>query len=75
MERLLAVWKGFRRAMTTAITWTILGVLWVVLFVPGRLSLLILRRDPMSRRFPGGLDSFWQKRAADEGPKGPFRQS
>jgi len=42
------------------LTWALLLLVFVVIFVPGRLLLLLLRRDPLSRRREPARASYWE---------------
>lgn len=46
-------------AAGTALTWILLVPVYWLVFTPGRLLLLVLRRDPMRRAFPTQIPSYW----------------
>jgi len=50
--------KGF----ATAVTWICLVPLFWLVFVPGRLVLLLARKDPMCRAFPTTQKTYWVPR-------------
>jgi len=60
-NRLARLWRAASGAARAVFTPVLLGVVWVLIFVPGRLALVLLRRDPLKRRFPGGASSYWVK--------------
>jgi hypothetical protein len=51
--------SAFGRGVGLAISTILLTTFFFLVFVPGRLILLLARRDPMRRAFPGGDASFW----------------
>jgi hypothetical protein len=50
------------RAVGLAITWVLLGAVFAVCFVPGRLVLVLRRRDPMRRKRTAPPRSAWVSR-------------
>lgn len=44
------------------LTYLLLGLIFFIWFTPARLVLKLLRRDPMSRAFPTGLNTYWVSR-------------
>lgn len=47
--------ETFGRLVAQAFTWLVLALVFALIFVPGRIVLLALRRDPLQRRrAPGG---------------------
>lgn len=62
-----ALWAPLGRAVNKlvalllqALTWLLLLLLFVCLFIPGRLLLLLLRRDPLDRAFDPSRRSYWE---------------
>ena len=55
-----AVLDRTARGVTTVVTWILLGAVFVVCFVPGRLILVLLRRDPLRRAWEPGRPSYWE---------------
>jgi hypothetical protein len=53
VERLIAL-------LLRALTWLLLLLLFIAVFIPGRLLLLLLRRDPLQRRCEPGRPSYWE---------------
>lgn len=64
---LFARWEAFGRAfgrgVGVAVTWICLVPVFYLVFVPGRLILVILRKDPMGRVFPTHAPTYWVPRA------------
>jgi hypothetical protein len=54
-----AVLDGLVRVLLQAITWFILGVVFLLIFVPGRLLLALRRRDPLARRPDPAAATYW----------------
>jgi len=50
------------RAVGTALTWGLLALFYYVCFVPGRAILMVRRKDPLDRGFPGHKPSYWMDR-------------
>ena len=48
------------RGLTAAVTWILLGAVFLVCFVPGRLLLVLLRRDPLRRAWEPARSSYWE---------------
>ncbi len=64
------LYSAFQRALDALVGWISTGITWLLLvpffylcFVPGRLLLLLLRRDPMRRRWPCPDSTCWQAHA------------
>ena len=55
-----AALERFGRAVAAALTYLILGALFVLVFIPGRLLLALRRRDPLHRRPDPGRASYWE---------------
>jgi hypothetical protein len=53
-------WFGAR--VGTAITWILLAPMFYLVFVPGRLILMMRGIDPMSRKFPTDAKTYWVPR-------------
>lgn len=51
-----------------AMTWILLVPFYYLVFVPARLILLAAGRDPMKRRFPDKLESYWVAHRKAAGP-------
>lgn len=72
--RVFAQWERFGAwlglAVGTALTWLTLVPMFYLVFLPGRLVLLAMGRDPMNRKFPTNSPTYWVPRkpvgAADE---------
>lgn len=56
------------RLMATAVSWIILGLVFLLVFVPGRLFLLILHRDPIQRRPDPARTTYWEPLSPDLDP-------
>jgi hypothetical protein len=54
------VFKVFGHCVGVTLTWLLLVPFFVLVFVPGRLALLLARKDPLSRAFPGEGTTSWQ---------------
>jgi hypothetical protein len=67
MPALFACWEALGqaigKAVATAVTWLCLVPLFYLVFVPGRLILLLNRKDPMCRAFPTTQPTYWVPRA------------
>jgi hypothetical protein len=50
----------FGRAVAAVLTVVLLGLVFALIFVPGRLLLALLRRDPLHRRPDPGRTSYWE---------------
>jgi len=48
------------RGATAVVTWILLGVVFAVCFLPGRLLLALLRRDPLRRAWEPARPSYWE---------------
>jgi hypothetical protein len=57
VEQLL---RRFGRLVAIAFTWAVLALVFLLVFVPGRLLLLLLRRDPLHRRPDPRRASYWE---------------
>jgi hypothetical protein len=58
----LALERGFRefgRWVGLALTWALLVPFFFLVFVPGRVVLLLSRKDPLQRAFPGDGQTSW----------------
>jgi len=62
-----SLWAPLGRAVNKLValllqglTWLLLLLLFVGLFIPGRLLLLLLRRDPLDRSLDAGRKSYWE---------------
>lgn len=51
---------GIVQALLQGFTWLVLGLVFVLMFAPGRLILLIRGRRLLSRNFRAGAQSYWQ---------------
>jgi len=47
------------RVVTRGLTWILLAPFFYICFTPGRMILLLTRKDPMDRIFPDQRPSFW----------------
>ena len=52
--------KAFGRAVGVVLTWALLVPFFGMVFAPGRLLLILRRKDPMDRLFPNEGVSGWQ---------------
>ncbi len=50
----------FARLVASAVSFLLLGLLFLLCFIPGRLLLVVLRRDPLHRRWEPKSASYWQ---------------
>ena len=48
------------RGVTAIVTWFLLGAVFVICFLPGRLLLALLRRDPLHRAWEPARPSYWE---------------
>ena len=65
-----AVAKG----VAAALTWVLLVPFFFLCFMPGRAVLLLLREDPLNRRFAPDEPTYWTPRTADQDPSQMRRQ-
>ncbi len=63
-----AVLERFGRIVAAAFTWLVLGLLFLLIFVPGRLLLAVLRRDPLQRKPDPSRTSYWEPLPPAPGP-------
>lgn len=61
------------RAVLAALTWLLLVVVFAAAFIPGRLLLAALRRDPLRRKPAPERDSYWEP-LPPSGGAGRFRR-
>lgn len=54
--------RWFGKWVGTAITWILLTPVFYLVFVPGRLILMMQGIDPMSRKFPTDAKTYWVPR-------------
>ena len=50
----------FGRALTAVLTILVLGLVFALIFIPGRLVLTLLRRDPLHRRPDPARSTYWE---------------
>jgi hypothetical protein len=55
-----AAFDRFGHAVAATLTVLLLGLVFALVFVPGRLLLALLRRDPLHRRPDPGRTSYWE---------------
>ena len=55
-----AAFDRFGHALAAALTVLLLGLVFVLVFVPGRLLLALFRRDPLHRRPDPDRTSYWE---------------
>jgi len=55
------VLDGIVRGLLQAITWLILGLVFALVFIPGRLVLLLRRRDPLQRSPDPSCATYWSE--------------
>ncbi len=48
------------RGVGAAVTWVLLGAVFVICFVPGRLLLAVLHRDPLRRAWEPARSTYWE---------------
>lgn len=69
------VLDGAVRGLLQAITWLLLGTIFFLVFVPGRLVLFLRRRDPLERRPDARRESYWHEVApSPRDPAAHFRR-
>lgn len=76
-RRFAPVQRGFDalgRGVAAAFTWVVLALLYLFIFTPGRLFLLLLRRDPLQRRPDSRRTSYWEPLPPPAGPERFHRQ-
>ena len=61
------------RLVGLALTWILLPLFFYLSFVPARIMLALRRRDPLGRRFPTALPTYWVDRPAT-GDKETYRR-
>lgn len=69
-----ALGQAIGKAVATAVTWICLVPLFYLVFVPGRLILLLTRKDPLCRAFPTSQPTYWVPRAPVKDPAAYQRQ-
>lgn len=69
-----AVLERFGRLVAAAFTWLVLGTIFLLIFVPGRLLLVFLRRDPLQRKPDPNRTSYWDPLPPAPGPSHFRRQ-
>ena len=57
---LQAALERFGRAVAALVTWILLGLVFVAVFIPGRVLIARRRRDPLRRRPEPGRASYWE---------------
>jgi len=57
---LQATLERIGRYAAAAFTWIVLGLVFLLIFVPGRLLLAVLRRDPLHRRPDPHRSTYWE---------------
>jgi len=55
--------QAFGKAIAGAVTWICLVPVFYLVFAPGRLILMLTRKDPMGRAFPTQAPTYWVPRA------------
>jgi len=66
--------KLLAKGVATGLTWVLLVPFFYVVFSFGRLCLILLRKDPLSRKFPGSAETYWDSRPPVRGPEHYGRQ-
>lgn len=69
-----AVLERFGRLVAAAFTWLLLGAIFLLIFVPARLLLFILRRDPLQRKPDPRRTTYWEPLPPSTGPSHFRRQ-
>lgn len=54
--------RWFGKIVGTAITWILMVPVFYLIFVPGRLILMLRGMDPMCRKFPTDAPTYWVPR-------------
>jgi hypothetical protein len=54
------VLEGVVRGLLQSFTWLVLGLVFGLVFIPGRVVLALRRRDPLGRRPDPSRASYWQ---------------
>jgi hypothetical protein len=67
-------WMGLGLVMGRISSPILLGVVWVVLFVPLGIVFRLMRRDPMRRKFPAPEASFWEPHPPEQKVDRYFQQ-
>ncbi len=67
-------WMGLGLILGRITTPILLGVIWLVLFIPFGIVFRVLGRDSMKRRFPGSEASFWESHAPSREARKYLRQ-
>lgn len=62
------VFESFGRLVATSFTWLVLSFLFVGIFLPGRILLLVLRRDPLRLRPDPRRTTYWEPLPPPAGP-------
>jgi hypothetical protein len=62
------------RGVTAVVTWILLGAVFAVCFLPGRLLLALLRRDPLHRAWQPARPSYWESLPRPKGAERFRRQ-
>lgn len=65
-------WLG--HAAGISLTWLLLVPMFYLVFLPGRLILILTRRDPMARKFPTTESTYWIPRKPVANPDDYKRQ-
>jgi hypothetical protein len=60
--------------LAAVVTWLLLGAVFAVCFIPGRLVLVVLRRDPMRRSRDPARVSYWEPLQCPRDPERFRRQ-
>lgn len=68
-----AVLDGLVRLILQAITWTLLALVFAVVFIPGRVLLALLRRDPLDQHGGATQTTAWHAVRITRKPDARFR--
>jgi uncharacterized membrane protein len=69
-----AGWMGLGLALGTVTSPVLLGLVWILLFVPLGLIFRVAGRDPLQRRFPSERDTFWEPHPPPRDVRNYYRQ-
>jgi hypothetical protein len=73
-RRVEIVQEYLTKFVSIIVTWLLLVPFYYLCFVPGRLIQLLSGKDPMERRFPGKVPSYWKKYNSHPDPQHWKRQ-
>jgi len=68
LGKVLGTWMGI------GVTWLLLVPLFYLVFFPGRLILLLMKKDPLDRKFPSPAKTCWSEKKARANPEESYRR-